>query len=120
MDVLVRVHAATVGVVDCKSRRGLLSHSAVLPQTPGRYGSGEIAAAGAQVGTFGIGDGVVFSTPHSESGNAAEYVRVAADKIALKSHTLSHVETASLIQGDTCAYTCLVEAGAVKRGRVIL
>ena len=56
LDVLVHVHAATVGVGDFKSRRGLLSL----------------------------------------------------------------IETASLIQGGICAYTCLVEAGAVKRGRVIL
>ena len=120
VDVLVRVHAATVGVGDCKSRTGLLSHSAALPQTPGRYGSGEIVATGAQVGTFGIGDGVVFSTPHSQSGSAAEYVRVTADKIALKPHTLSHVETASLIQGGICVYTCLVEAGAAGTGTKVL
>lgn len=119
-DVLVRVHAATVAVGDCKARRGLLSHSAALPKSPGRYGSGEIAAVGAQVRISGIGDGVVFATLHSEGGSAAEYVRIAADKVARKSCMLSHVETASLIQGGTCAYVCLIEAGAVAAGMKVL
>src|SRR5258705_10119344 len=77
-EVVVRVRAATVGVGDCKARTGLLQqfHALKLPKIPGRYGCGEIAAAGARVDTFKVADAVVFATLHSESGSAAEYVRL--------------------------------------------
>jgi len=114
-EVVVRVRAATVGAGDCKARAGLLQHHLALPlpKIPGRYGCGEVAAIGSQVGNFRAGDVVVFSTLHRESGSAAEYVRLAAAQIALKPRNLSPVETASFMQGAVCAYICLVEAGGV-------
>jgi NADPH:quinone reductase-like Zn-dependent oxidoreductase len=121
-EVLLRVRAATVGIGDCKTRAGLLRqfHMLQLPKIPGRYGCGEIAAVGPQVGGMRIGDAVVFATLHSESGSAAEYVRLAATRVAPKPRNLSCVETASLIQGAVCAYICLVEAGEVTAGRKVL
>src|SRR5262249_20556858 len=121
-EVVVRVRAATVGVGDCKARAGLLQHHLALPlpKIPGRYGCGEVAAIGSQVDNFRIGDAVVFSTLHRESGSAAEYVRLAVGQIALKPRNLNHVETASLIQGAVCAYICLVEAGGVTAGTKVL
>jgi NADPH:quinone reductase-like Zn-dependent oxidoreductase len=121
-EVVVRVCAATVGVGDCKARAGLLRqfHALKLPKIPGRYGCGEIAAAGARVDTIKVADAVVFATLHSESGSAAEYVRLDAKQVALKPRNLSCVETASLIQGAVCAYICLVEAGEVTAGRKVL
>jgi NADPH:quinone reductase-like Zn-dependent oxidoreductase len=121
-EVVVRVAAATVGVGDCKARAGLLQqfHALKLPKIPGRYGCGEIAAAGARVDMIKVADAVVFATLHSESGSAAEYVRLDAKQVALKPRNLSCVETASLIQGAVCAYICLVEAGEVTAGRKVL
>ena len=121
-DALVRVHAATVGLGDCKIRAGLLQHffRVTLPNIPGRYGSGEVAAVGTDASTIGVGDAVVFAALPAESGSAAEYVRVLAEKTALKPRDLGHVETASLIQGATCAYICLVEVGQVASGHRVL
>jgi NADPH:quinone reductase-like Zn-dependent oxidoreductase len=123
-DVLVRVHAATVGVGDCKTRAGLLQghFQVALPKIPGRYGSGTIAALGIEnmAHRYQIGDAVVFATLHTDSGSAAEYVCVAADKIALKPANLSHVETAAMIQGGVTAYCCIIEAGDVARNEKIL
>jgi NADPH:quinone reductase-like Zn-dependent oxidoreductase len=123
-DVVVRVHAATVVAGDCKTRAGLLQdHFQVkFPKIPGRYGSGTIAALGAgnMAHRYQIADAVVFATLHTESGSAAEYVCVAADKIALKPANLSHVETAAVIQGAVSAYSCLIEAGQITRDEKIL
>src|ERR1700730_5280008 len=95
-EVVLRVHAATVGIGDCKARAGLLQHfhALRLPKIPGRYGCGEVATIGSQVDTVEVGDAVVFATLHSESGSAAEYVRLDAARLALKPGHLSCVETA--------------------------
>jgi NADPH:quinone reductase-like Zn-dependent oxidoreductase len=121
-EVLVRVRAATVGVGDCKARAGLLRHfhALQLPKIPGRYGCGEIATVGALVEGIKVGEAVVFATLHSESGSAAEYVRLDARRVAAKPGNLSSIETASLIQGAVCAYFCLVEAGKVTVGCKVL
>jgi NADPH:quinone reductase-like Zn-dependent oxidoreductase len=121
-EVVVRVGAATVGVGDCKARAGLLTgfHAVQLPKIPGRYGCGEIATIGAQVDALRVGDAVVFATLHSESGSAAEYVRLDAARTAPSPRNLSCVDTASMIQGAVCAYICLVEAGEVKAGSKVL
>lgn len=123
-DVLVRVHATPVVAGDCKTRAGLLQdHFQVqFPKIPGRYGSGTIAAIGAEAMAhrYQIGVAVVFATQHTDSGSTAEYVCVAADKIALKPENLSHVETAALIQGGVTAYCCLIEAGRVARHESVL
>jgi NADPH:quinone reductase-like Zn-dependent oxidoreductase len=121
-EVVVRVRAATVGVGDCKARAGLLQqhHAPQLPKIPSRYGCGEVAAVGAQVDTLKVGGAVVFATLHSESGSAAEYVRLPAARLAHKPRNLSFVDTASFIQGATCAYICLIEAGRISAKTKVL
>jgi NADPH:quinone reductase-like Zn-dependent oxidoreductase len=121
-DVVVRVLAAPVGIGDCKTRAGLLQHfhAPRLPKIPGRYGVGEIAAAGSTVAGIQGGDAVVFATPHNGSGSNAEYVQVPAQSTAAAPRSLSDVETASLIQGAVCAYICLTEAAVLAAGQRLL
>jgi len=121
-DLLVRVHAATVGWGDCKLRAGSLRESmrVDLPKVPGRYGSGTVVEVGSKVRDVRIGDGVVIAPLHSEGGSAAEYVRVACDKVAAKPRNLDHVQTASMIQGAVSAYACLIETGRVSAGEQVL
>ena len=121
-DVLMRVHAATVGWGDCKLRAGLLQdfYSIVLPKIPGRYGSGVVAAIGTHVKETKVGESVVFAPLHTENGSAAEYVRVNAGNIAAKPRNLDHLQTASIIQGATSAYACLVETGQIVSGQKVL
>lgn len=121
-DVVVRVHAGTVGIGDCKVRAGLLQKffAITLPTSPGRYGVGEIAAVGAEAGNAKAGETVVFAALPSASGSAAEYVRAPAAKTVPKPRNLSAIETASLVQGATCAYVCLAAAGKVTAGQRVL
>jgi NADPH:quinone reductase-like Zn-dependent oxidoreductase len=121
-EVLVRVHAATVGWGDCKLRAGLLQnfYRVTLPKIPGRYGSGTIAAVGSDVKDRRIGEAVIFAPPHTQNGSAAEYVAVASENVAGKPENLDHVQVASIIQGATSAYACLIEAGQLSPGQHVL
>src|SRR5262249_47248526 len=121
-DVLVRVYAATVGWGDCKLRAGSLQRffRIDLPKIPGRYGSGIVVQVGAHVRNVQAGDAVVIAPLHSDSGSAAEYVRVPYDKVAAKPESLDHVQTASMIQGAVSAYACLVQTAQVSSGQSVL
>lgn len=121
-DVVVRVHAATVGIGDCKTRAGALQHffTVSLPKTPGRYGSGVISALGDGVTRHRIGEAVVFATLHTQSGSAAAYVTVGAGQIATKPGNLDHLESAAFIQGAAAAYACLVQTAQLRRGEHVL
>jgi len=121
-EVLVRVHAATVGWGDCKLRAGLLQnfHRVTLPKIPGCYGSGTIAAIGSDAHDRRIGEAVIFAAPHTQNGSAAEYVAVASENVAGKPENLDHVQVASIIQGATSAYACLIEAGQLSPGQHVL
>ncbi|MFL6796185.1 MAG: NADP-dependent oxidoreductase [Xanthobacteraceae bacterium] len=113
--MLVRVCAATVGWGDCKLRSGALQdfYDIRLPKIPGRYGSGIIAALGAGVTTWRVGQEVVFATLHTESGSAAEYVSLNSDRLAPKPKNMNHAQTASLLQGAVSAYACLIQTAEV-------
>lgn len=114
-EVLVRVHAATVGWGDCKLRSGSLKsfYHIIMPKIPGRYGSGIIAALGPGVTVWHVGQSVLFAPLHTESGSAAEYIRLSSGNIALKPAAFDHIQTASMMQGVVSAYSCLIRTGEV-------
>ncbi len=121
-EILIRVVALPVGPGDCKLRGGLLRHhfEIAFPKIPGRYGSGVIVDCGAGVNGWARGDGVVFASLHADAGTAAEYVVRKPDQIARKPAGISHTEAAAAIQGGTCAWICVVEAGRVQADDRIL
>jgi NADPH:quinone reductase-like Zn-dependent oxidoreductase len=121
-DILVRVHAATVGQGDCKLRAGLLQdfYRIDLPKIPGRYGSGVCVAVGTHVDSSMTGEEIVFAPLHTDSGSAADYVSIRAENTAAKPRNLDHVQTAALLQGANAAYACVVETGALAAGQKIL
>jgi len=121
-EVLIAVRAVVVGPGDCKLRAGMLRrHFEVpLPKIPGRYGAGTIAAVGPGGDPARIGQSVVFSTLHTESGACAEFVVRAQEKAVPAPAGMSAAETAAMIQGGVCAYTGLLEVGSVRRGARIL
>lgn len=62
-EVVIRLHAAGLNHFDIDIRAGVAGIDVPLPHTPGLEGAGEVAAVGAQVAAFRIGDRVapVFS-----------------------------------------------------------
>lgn len=110
-DVLVRVHAATVGTWDSEARRFSFPTWFWLPlriamgiRTPrwpvlGQELSGEVEAVGKDVTRFAPGD-EVFASVGLGFGAHAEYVCVSSRRaIAIKPKNLSHVEAASIPTG---------------------
>jgi NADPH:quinone reductase-like Zn-dependent oxidoreductase len=124
-DVLVRVHAATVGIVDSLARRGTPWYArfhfglrrprfAVL----GTDFAGQIEAAGPAVTRFAVGD-KVFGTTAPRFGAHAEYVCLPENAaVEPKPPGLGHAEAAALADGTALCF--LRDKAGLKPGQTIL
>ena len=124
-EVLVRIHAATVGVVDSVARRGTPFYArfhfglsrprfAVL----GTDFAGQIQATGAAVTRFAVGD-QVFGTIAPRFGAHAEYVCLSEHAaVAPKPGHLTYAEAAALV--DATALCFLRDKANLQRGQSIL
>jgi NADPH:quinone reductase-like Zn-dependent oxidoreductase len=121
-EVLVRVVAASINPVDWKVRAGYLAQMIphALPLTLGWDVSGVVAAVGAQVSQWQVGD-AVFSRPDlARNGSYAEFVAIRAGECARKPRTISHVEAASLPLAGITAWEAMVDLARVGPGQRVL
>src|SRR5207245_1383361 len=82
-EVLIAVDTAGVGIWDLSQRDGSWAEKKEFPLVPGTDGSGVVAAIGSRVRRFAVGDRVYsYSYENSKGGFYAEYVAVAANKVA--------------------------------------
>lgn len=97
-EILVANHAAGVNPFDCYAVSGYVNAFVrfTLPAILGRDFSGMVAAIGEGVDGFAIGDAVFGQAAADADGTFADYVAIAASRVAIKPETLSHVEAASL------------------------
>src|SRR5439155_8053543 len=95
-EVLVAVKAAGVGPWDRLVREGQSGRGQALPLTLGSDISGAVAALGADVGVFALGDAVYGATNDEFVGGYAEYALVEAGKLAPKPAALDFVTAAGL------------------------
>jgi NADPH:quinone reductase-like Zn-dependent oxidoreductase len=106
--LLIAVRAAAVNPVDWKIREGYLQ--AYLPLTfpamVGREVAGVVAAVGADVTEFAIGDEVFGGTPE---GSMAQYALLNESNAAHKPAALSFVTAAALPVGSGVAYDAAVQ-----------
>ena len=124
-EILVRVRAAAVGVVDGLARRGspwyARAHFGPLrPRFPvlGCDFAGEVSAAGAGVSRFGVGE-AVFGTIAPRFGAHAEYVCLPEDgAVAAKPANVSYVEAAAL--ADATALCFLRDKAGLRSGQAVL
>jgi NADPH:quinone reductase-like Zn-dependent oxidoreductase len=124
-EVLVRVHAATVGIVDSLARRGAPAYARVhfglrRPRFPvlGSDFAGQIEATGPGVTAFAVGD-EVFGTTAPHFGAHAEYVCLPAGAaIAAKPANLGYPEAAAV--ADSTALVFLRDHAKLRRGQSIL
>ncbi|WP_327009571.1 NADP-dependent oxidoreductase [Dactylosporangium sp. NBC_01737] len=119
-EILVEVHAAGVNPVDWKVRAG----GGVLGTPPFTVGwelSGVVAATGAGVTRFAVGD-EVFGMPRfpGEAAAYAEYVTGPARQFALKPLNLSHEQAGGLALAGLTAWQVLVETAGVLEGQRVL
>jgi len=124
-DVLVQVHAAGASIGDHHLVTGKPYVIRLSPfcgltrpksQVPGSALAGRVVAVGAKVTSFRAGDEVF---GESQTGAYAEYVVVAAAKLAPKPRNLSFEEAAATPWGVT-ALQALRDAGRLQPGQKVL
>jgi NADPH:quinone reductase-like Zn-dependent oxidoreductase len=124
-EILVRVRAAAVGVVDALARRGSPWYARVhfglrRPRFPvlGCDFAGQVEAAGPAVRRFGVGD-AVFGTIAPRFGAHAEYVCLPEHgAVAPKPSNVSYAEAAAL--ADATALCFLRDKAGLRPGQAIL
>jgi NADPH:quinone reductase-like Zn-dependent oxidoreductase len=124
-EVLVRIRAATVGVVDSVARQGTPFYARVQwglrrPKFPvlGSDFAGQVEAVGEAVTRFAAGDDV-FGTTAPRFGSHAQYACLREDAaLAPKPAGLTYAEAAAL--ADTTALVFLRDKAALKQGQSIL
>jgi NADPH:quinone reductase-like Zn-dependent oxidoreductase len=115
--ILVRVHGASVNPVDWKIRDGLVRKrfSPPLPLIPGGDLSGEVAAVGAGVTRFVVGEPVFAMI--GLWGAYSEYVAFNDALAARKPATIDHLHAASVPLVGLTAWQALHEQGALRSGQ---
>lgn len=120
-DVLVAVHAAGVNPVDWKIREGYLGEDPDrLPLILGWDVSGVVEAVGEDVTDVVVGDEVYSRPEITRPGAYAEYVVIAADEVAPKPRTLTHVEAAGVPLAGLTAWQALFDHAGLKADERVL
>jgi NADPH:quinone reductase-like Zn-dependent oxidoreductase len=120
--VLIALRAAGVGIWDAKIRDGTWAEGRPrFPRVLGTDGAGVIAAKGARVRRFAIGDRVwAYEFAHSGGGFGAEYVAVDAAHVAPMPRRLDFLEAATAAVTGLTALQGIDDALRVRRGETVL
>jgi len=123
-DVLVKVKAVGVDMIDIKSRKGEGMRDILSKEYPMILGwdiSGVVERVGDEVKDFHVGDEVfgVINFPGPGS-SYAEYVAAPAAQLAIKPKNISHTEAAAATQSPLTAWQAMVETGHLKKGERVL
>lgn len=134
-EVLIRVHAAGLNPPDWYVRTGfadfpagVLPAPAVrLPFTPGSDVSGVVAAVGAGVTQWSVGDEVFGlvrfpAVPDVNHGGSAyaEYATAPASHLARKPDSIGHIEAAGVPMSALTAYQFLFDVVGLQDGKTVL
>lgn len=121
-DVLVRVQAAGLNVLDEKIRAGefkqILPYR--LPLIAGNDVAGTVIRVGSKVRAFKPGDEVYARPGQDRIGTFAERIAIAEADLALKPASISMEEAGSLPLVALTAWQALVERGNVQPGQKVL
>ena len=128
-DVLVRVRAASLNYHDVFTRRGMPGIKVPMPLIMGLDIAGEVAAVGAGVSGWSVGDrvlvdpinrvegGLMGETMH---GGLAELCRARAHQLIRLPDDISFVDAAALPVAYGTAHRMMVTRGGVKAGETVL
>jgi NADPH:quinone reductase-like Zn-dependent oxidoreductase len=121
-EVLVRVIAAGVNPVDCKTRQGdgVSRWVGPPPFVPGWDVAGVVESTGYGVTRFKVGD-FVYGMPRfpRQAGAYAEYVTAPSHQFAAIPANVSPVEAAALPLAALTAWQCLVDVAQVAAGQTV-
>ncbi len=120
-EVLVRVKAAGINPVDGAVRGGFYPLLGEPPFILGWDISGTVAALGAGVTAFKVGDDV-FGMPSfpKQAGAYAELAAASADEIAAKPVAIDHAHAAALPLAGLTAWQGLIRHGGLQAGQRVL
>jgi NADPH2:quinone reductase len=116
-EVLLEIYAASVNRPDIQQRRGLYPPPPGTTDIPGLDAAGRIAAVGAGVEAFAVGDAVCALT---NGGAYADYVVVPALQCMPVPTGLSFVEAASLPEAFFTAWNNIIWLGRLGQGETLL
>jgi NADPH:quinone reductase-like Zn-dependent oxidoreductase len=120
-DVLVRIDAAAVNLLDSKVRDG--EFKLLLPYRPpfilGHDVAGTVIGVGRKVKRFKMGDEVYARPRDHRAGTFAEMISINEADVALKPKNLSMEEAAAIPLVALTAWQALVEVGKVKSGQKV-
>ncbi|PZM15132.1 NADP-dependent oxidoreductase [Rhizobium tubonense] len=120
-DVLVRVHATAVNVLDSKVRDG--EFKIFLPYRPpfvlGHDVAGTITKVGPGVSRFKVGDEIYARPRDHRVGTFAEFIAIHEDDVALKPRSLNMEEASSVPLVALTAWQALVDIAKVKPGQKV-
>lgn len=122
-EVLVRIKASGVNMLDTKIKAGKAAHAQV--STPAILGidmAGVVESVGKNVTGFAAGDEVYGMTGGIAGiqGSLAEYAAVDARLLAIKPSTLSFKETAAIPLAFITAWEGLVDRAKIAKGMTVL
>ena len=120
-EVLIRVHAAAVNLLDAKLRNG--EFKLILPyRTPfvlGHDVAGVVVRVGPQVRQFKAGDEVYARPDDFRIGTFAELIAVKEDSVAIKPRNITMEEAASIPLVGLTAWQALVEKARLQKGQKV-
>src|SRR5947199_1069829 len=120
-DVLVKVHAAGVNLLDSKIRTGefkrILPYQ--LPLILGHDVAGVVVRVGSRVRRFKPGDEVYARPADGRIGAFAEFIAIKEDDVAKKPKELTMEEAASIPLVGLTAWQALIERANLKKGQKV-
>ena len=120
-DVLVRIHATAVNLLDSKVRDG--EFKLFLPYRPpfilGHDVAGTVVKTGPKVRRFKVGDEVYARPRDHRVGTFAEFIAMNESDVARKPKNLSMVEAASIPLVGLTAWQALIEIAKLKKGQKV-
>ncbi|XP_008112306.1 quinone oxidoreductase isoform X2 [Anolis carolinensis] len=117
-EVLIKVHACGVNVMDTYIRAGSYANAQVLPYIPGTDVAGEIQRVGIHVARFKKGDRVF--TLGTVTGGYAEFTVAAANTVFPLSDKLNFKQGAAIGVPYFTAYHALFQREVIKAGETLL
>lgn len=116
--VLVKIEAAGVNPVDTYLRTGIHAHAPNLPYTPGKDGAGTVAAIGADVTKWKVGDRVY--TANSLTGTYAEYCLCNEIDLGRLPDNTSFEQGSGIWTPYATAFRALFQKAGLKAGETVL
>lgn len=122
-EVLIRIHAVGINPVDWKTRqgRGVAGKTIRFPLILGWDVSGTVAALGAGVTAFAVGDEVYGMIRFPQFGSAyAEYATAPVAHLARKPGAVDHITAAAVPLAGLTAWQALFDTADLQPGQTVL